>query len=212
MPGPSECQAMSQRMKPPVMNPSTPPAPPGPRLQRWAVRLCLLVAGIGSVATSQPRSPEVTSEYRGPSLSLTTAEPKTTQALVVRVSSEKHESERVDVELTAQVTARWRPTDPTQSARPWLRANLSMRQPFTGGEEPVVLGEPGQPVELLARAIAIDECKVGQSCQWSATLELELQQNAAEGSVDVDWNVVARAQAVGTSEVPAGLTVQLVGP
>ncbi|WP_395854285.1 hypothetical protein [Cystobacter fuscus] len=40
-------------------------------------------------------------------------------------------------------------------------------------------------------------------------MELQLQPNAAEGSVEVEWKVAAEASAEGTTTLPKGFTVQV---
>ena len=199
-------------MQSPSPNHSKPSVPPAPRHLRWAARLTLLVASLGAVATSPASSPDVFSEYEGPPLSLTTEAPTATRHFKVRVFAEEHSFNQVEVELTAQVTARWRPADPSSTVKPWLLARLYMPpepNPGPGKGEVLTLGEPGQQVTMRTHTTSLSDCKLGQECEWSVPLEFELQPNATAGTGDVEWKMMAAARAVDTTTLPKGFTVQI---
>ncbi|WNG14208.1 hypothetical protein [Cystobacter fuscus] len=201
-------------MQPPSLNHSTPSTAPVPRYRRWAAYLALVVAGIGSVATSPPSSPMVSSEYEGSPLTITTQAPTTTRHLKVRVTAEDYSFDRAEVSVTAQVTARWTPADPSHTEKPWLLTRLYVPSedysgPGPGHGQVLVLGEPGQPVSLQTYTGGTSECKPDQGCEWTVPLEFELQPNATEGSVEVEWKVTAEAYVEGTNDLPKGFTVQV---
>src|SRR5690242_19452449 len=77
----------SPMMQPPSLEHPTSTAPSVPRYRRWAVHLAIVVACIGSVATSpSATSPQVIAEYEGPPLGLTTRATTATRHFKVRVS------------------------------------------------------------------------------------------------------------------------------
>ena len=200
-------------MHSPSLNHST----PVPRYRRWAALLAIAVASIGSVATSPANAPPVSSEYEGPPLSLTTQAPTTTRRFKVRVSAQEQSFDRVEVMLLAQITARWRPTDPSRTEKPWLLTRLYIPSDIHAGPGPgqgelLVLGEPGQPVTVNTHTSASSECKTDQGCEWIVPMEFELQPNVGEGSVDVEWKVMAEAYAEGTTTLPKGFTVEVSEP
>lgn len=196
-------------MQPPSSNHSTPSVP---RYRRWAAHLAFALACIGSVATSVS-SPTVVSEYQGPPLSLTTQAPTAKRHLKVRITSEEYSFNRVEVSLTAQLTVRWKPTDPNHTEKPWFLMRLYVQPDNYGygpeADEVLVLEEPGQPMTRQLHRYASSECKSDQGCEWTVPMELQLQPNAAEGSVEVEWKVTAEASAEGTTTLPKGFTVQV---
>ncbi|WP_157758262.1 hypothetical protein [Cystobacter fuscus] len=156
-------------------------------------------------------SPAVVSEYEGPPLHLTTQAPTTTRHLKVRLTSEEYSFNLAEVSLTAQLTVRWKPTDPNRTEKPRFLMRLYVQPDHYGADvaEVLVLEEPGQPMTLQTYRYMSPECKPEQDCEWTIPMELELQPNAAEGSVDVEWKVTAEASAKGTSTLPKGFTVHV---
>ncbi|WP_143177762.1 hypothetical protein [Cystobacter ferrugineus] len=114
--------------------------------------------------------------------------------------------------MKAQLTVRWKPTDPNRTGKPWFLMRLYVQSDNSSGYIPdqvLVLEEPGQPMTLQADIYTNSGCEPDQGCEWTVPMELELQPNAAEGSVDVEWKVTAEARAEGTSTLPKGFTVQV---
>ncbi|WNG14206.1 hypothetical protein [Cystobacter fuscus] len=191
------------------------PPSPVPRYRRWAAHLALAVACIGSVATSPSAAPlQVSSEYEGPPLGLTTRATTATRHFKVRVSAQEQSFDRVWVDVTAQITARWSPTDPNNHEKPWLLTRMYIPSddysgPGPGRGEVLVLDKPDQPITVEAHTGASSECKSNQGCEWTVPVEFELLPHAAEGSVEVAWKVMAGASPEGATTLPKGFTVQV---
>ncbi|WNG23688.1 hypothetical protein F0U62_06350 [Cystobacter fuscus] len=205
-------------MQPPSLEHPTSTTPSVPRYRRWAVHLAIVVACIGSVATSpSATSPQVIAEYEGPPLGLTTRATTATRHFKVRVSVQEQSFDRVELLLRAQVTARWSPTDPNNHETPWLLTRLYIPSdndsgPGPGRGEVLILGKPNQPLTVEPLTSDSSECKTDQGCEWTVPLEFELLPHAAEGSVEVEWKVTAEAYAEGATTLPKGFTVQVSEP
>ena len=205
-------------MQPPSLDHPTATTPSVPRYRRWAAHLALVVACIGSVATSPtPLPPQVNSEYAGPPLGLTTQAPTATRHFKVRVSVQEKSFDRVEVLLRAEVTARWSPTDPNSHEKPWLLTRMYIPSdndsgPGPGRGEVLILEKPDQPMTVATLTSDSSECKTDQGCEWTVPMEFELLPLAAEGSVAVEWKVTAEAYAVGATTLPKGFTVQVSAP
>lgn len=195
-------------------------SPPVSRPRFWATRLLLFVACVSVVATSQSVSENVLSEeYVGAPLSITTEAPKAVRRLVVRASATKRSSDDVEAEVTARVTARWRPSDPSQTASPWFRVSLidvanddavgGKLGVLTAGEPVTVDVEPHAPLSFPNLS---SRCELDDGCEWSVDLAIEVQPNAAPGTVELEWTAQARARVVGSSSAPKGLTVNVSEP
>ncbi|NBD12321.1 hypothetical protein [Corallococcus silvisoli] len=196
-------------------SPSFEASPPVSRPRFWATRLLLFVACVSVVATSEPVSENVLSEeYVGAPLSISTEAPKAVRRLIVRASAPKPPSKEVEAEMTARVTARWRPTDPSQTASPWLRVSLvDTSNDYAIGSKLGVLTE-AEPVtvEVEPSTNLSTYCELDEGCEWSVDLTLEVQPNAAPGTVELEWTTQARARVVGTSSTPKGFTVTVSEP
>lgn len=187
-------------------------AAPSFRLRHWASRLALIVASVGVVATSQAVSDDVSSEpYSGAPLILTTEAPKTRIPLVTRVTASKSPNKSAEAELRVRVVATWTPADPSEAVSPWFRAVLTLNESESGSQSGGVL-VAGQPVVMEAHAYLFPDCKMGTSCEWPTSLDLELQPNTAVGTVAVEWTATALARVVDTSSTPKGFTVTVSEP
>ncbi|MCP3136454.1 hypothetical protein [Pyxidicoccus xibeiensis] len=184
-----------------------------PRLRARAAQLVLVVACLGTVATSQPRTDEVVAEFTGAPVQVTTGTRKVTRQLVVRALMSEDPEEPVLGWVTLEATARWTPTDPTRTERPWLQGRIGDSE-RSGAAEQVVL-EPGGASSVMRRINAsLDECLPGgaKSCGWNMTVDFELQPGVGEGTVDVEWKVVANVFIEGTSDMPKGFRVEVAEP
>lgn len=185
---------------------------PIPRYRRWAARFTLLGACMATLASSQPQSPDVFAEYaEAPPLRLTTDAPSTTRSFKVQVFSDHPSSEPVEITVEAEVNARWRPSDPSSTVKPWFLARLSLPSENLHGSPAMLIIDPsGQPATAGTRVYSGNpHCKLEPVCEWNVLLDFELQSNAAAGTVDVDWTVKATAHALDTDELPKGFTVRI---
>lgn len=187
-------------------------AAPISRLRHWASRLALLVASVGVVATSQAVSDDVSSEpYSGAPVTLTTEAPKTRIPLVTRVTASTSPDKPVEAEMLVRVSATWMPADPSEAVSPWLRAKLVSGE-FGSGQQAGGVLVAGQPMEMDVIGYLDNHCTLGTSCEWTTNLELELQPNAAAGTVTVEWTATAKAHVVDTSSTPKDFTVTVSMP
>lgn len=190
-------------------NPPKPSDPSPPRLRRWAASLVLVVACLGTVATSQPRSPSVSSEHAGAPLTLRTTDSRATRQLIVQLSSEERSAHLAMLNMEVELTARWRPADPSNPVTPWLRAQVNVNQERFGEGSFVALEQPGREVRMRVPSGAAS-CSFDQFCEWTAQIEFELQANAVDGAVDLEWKAVAESHLEGTDELPKGFTMKLL--
>lgn len=201
-------------------SPSFEASPPVSRPRFWATRLLLFVACVSVVATSQSVSEDVVSEeHVGAPLSITTEAPKAVRRLVVRASASKRSSDEPEAEVAARVTARWRPSDPSQTASPWFQVSLvDTANDYGVGQKRGVLtaGEPVtvdvEPHAALSSPMHAPRCELDKGCEWSVDLIIEVQPNAAPGTVELEWTAQARARVVGSSSAPEGFTVNVSEP
>ncbi|MFP2928702.1 hypothetical protein ACLESO_26600 [Pyxidicoccus sp. 3LG] len=184
------------------------------RFRAWAARLVLVVACLGTVATSAPRSPSVTAEYAGGWLSVSTGSPPATRHVVVRVTiSEELEQGHLEGTLFLEATARWTPTDATRPERPWLRGALSDDFDTVGVGREVVL-EPGvEQVVLPSEEVYLGSCKpTNRVCEWTGRVDFELQPGVGEGTAEVEWKVKAEMFADNNDDLPKGFRVEVLEP
>ncbi|RJS22539.1 hypothetical protein DRW03_14605 [Corallococcus sp. H22C18031201] len=189
-----------------------------PRAHPWAARLVLLVACASVVATSAPSSPDIFSPPRtGTPVQLTSQEPSVTRNVVVQVSSKENLFGRVEGALQVRATARWTPTNPSQSARPWLRVVLEQpgsSPPLLGSA--VTLGGPGETVTLSERAFVSSppDCRSNEAapCAFPMTVRFELERGVAEGTVDIEWDMLANVHVDGHPAMPEDFAVGVFEP
>ena len=190
-----------------------PETAPNLRLRHWASRLALLVAGVSAVATSQATSADVISEpYTGQPVRLSTEAPKATIPFVVQALASKSPDKLVEAEVTVLVSATWTPADASQAVSPWISATLSEGDSEFSGPAASGVLVAGQPVTFQAHNYLSRDCRLGSRCEWASNLNLELQPNAAPGTVEVVWTATAQAHVVDTSSTPKGFTVIVSEP
>jgi hypothetical protein len=182
---------------------------PTSRARAWAARLTLLVACLGTVATSPPRSPSVTAGHEGAPVSLSTSAPRATRPIKIRVTMEE-DAEAIEGHLTVNLTARWTPTDPASPERPWLRAGL-FDEDGTWAEATVL--EAGATSALPEVNRSLFTCTpTARTCEWDQTLHLELQPDVGQGTAEVAWSAEAWMYADNTDELPKGFKVEVSEP
>ncbi|MFP2896509.1 hypothetical protein [Corallococcus sp. 4LFB] len=186
---------------------------PSPRLRHWASRLALLVACASVVATSRATSADMFSEpYTGKPVHLTTEAPKVTIPLVLLATASESPDKQAEAELTVLVTARWTPAEASQTASPVFRAVLhESGSKFSGWERSTPL-EVTDSVTMEVRMFFERDCKMGQRCEWTTNLDLELQPNGAVGTVEVVWTATGSAHVVDTSSTPGNFKVIVSEP
>jgi hypothetical protein len=195
------------------MTPALPTPTPGSRLRRWTAHLTLLVACIGTVATSPPRSPPVTAEHAGPTLRLTAQSPRATRDLIVRISAEDSSSV-VEGETWLEFTPRWQTTDPTRAGKPSLRVLLALEGadgPMAGDTFPLEAPGGQEPFQASYNSLP-HGCRLDQPCEWKAVLEVEALGELGEDVVEVDWTAFVIAFVRDTDDMPAGFTVHISEP
>ncbi|MCE9669914.1 hypothetical protein LY474_19125 [Myxococcus stipitatus] len=183
----------------------------GPRA--WGARFALLLASVSALATSRPMSRDVQAEeYFGAPFSLSTQTAKATQRVLIRATASKPLSRSAEGEAALHVVARWAPSDPSSPERPWFRVSLHEDTPFPPMGDPVVLGNPGEPVVLEAGTSLFGECLVDGACEWPLAVDFEVQGNVAPGVVEVEWSVTAQAHVVDTDDLPKAFAVEISEP
>ncbi len=190
----------------PPMRPSPSPTPSPSRLRRHAATLVLVVACLGTVATSPPRSPPATATI-GSTLRLTQDTPRSTRGFVIRVSA-RDSSEDVRGEVNGLLTARWMPAGPTTSPAPTLRARLARVDDTQETGRTFTLDTPGASQEWYAGSAYFDTCTLKKGCELEVELDFEAQGELGEGTVEVDWKVNAEAYTF-TDDAPKGFTVEI---
>lgn len=204
-------------MQLPALNRSKPSSSSVPRIHHWAARLALLVACIGSVATSPSHPPEMDQEeqeHEGTPLTLSTESPKATRHLRLQFSTNEPSSKTVQFNLVANSSTRWKPDEPASSLEPRFRLRMTMEPPPEGSpgwNQPVWFeGNEGTGRQYASVATG-GECKLDQVCEWSVPLEFELVPNGTAGTAEVEWTVRVWASTP-KGEMPEGFTVQLSEP
>jgi hypothetical protein len=164
-----------------------------------------MAACLGTVATSQPRSPSVTSAVSS-TTRLTQDTPTSTHRFVVQVSA-RNSSEIAQGEVRGQLTARWKPAGFTASPAITLRSWLAR---VDDTEEPswrLPLDTPDSPEKESLRAVYF-KCKLDTECELEVELSLEAQGKLGEGIVEVEWRVDAEAY-TNTDDAPERFAVEI---
>lgn len=194
----------------PAMSPSPSVNPSPSRLRRHAATFVLMVACLGTVATSRPRSPPTTAEQTGPTVRLTQDAPRSTRRFVVRVSA-RDSSEVAEGRVEAALTARWKPADATAAPGLTLRSRLARVDDTDEPSRTVPLDTPDAPREAYTGSVYLDGCELKQGCEVEVELDLEAVGALGTGTVEVDWTLQAEAFTF-TNEAPRGFTVQILEP
>jgi len=183
--------------------PSAPPSPSG--LRRRAATLVLVAAGLGTVATSPPPSPSVTSAVSS-TTRLTQDTPTSTHRFVVQVSA-RNSSEIAQGEVWGHLTARWKPAGVTASPAITLRSRLARVDDTEEPSSPLPLDTPDSPEKAPLRATSF-KCKLDTECELEVELSLEAQGKLGEGIVEVEWRVDAVAY-THTDDAPERFAVEI---
>jgi hypothetical protein len=190
----------------------TPSLSPG---RLWAARLTLLLACIGSIATSKASSPVTSWEVPLTPLTLSRESPKAVRHLRIEVTEQKPSSRLLDLHLRTELTARWTPDSPNQTLAPTLRARMlappdfesdSQWMPSYGGEASEGRPATGQVVVSASRMSL--ECKPDPTCAWTLTLEVERQANDP-GTVTVEGKDRVELSVLDQDALPPGLQVNI---
>lgn len=180
-----------------------------PPIRRWAARILLLMACIGSVATEPALPPYFEEEVQGQPLTLTQARPTAQRRLRIQVSEDRPSPRQLGLMLSTRFTARWLPEAPDSTAVPSLRVRLIPPPGFDGGawEAPLHRLERDTSGSLGASASAL-ACTPQSDCEWSATLEFELLTHEP-GSVEVEWTAFVDTRLPEGTKWPAGFQLSL---
>ncbi|NMO18898.1 hypothetical protein HPC49_16585 [Pyxidicoccus fallax] len=187
-------------------------SPTPPRLRHWAVRLTLLVACIGTVATSKPYSPPVTSEYQGETLRLTTTARTATRHIIVRASADSDLDAGGNVSV--QFTPRWLSTRTEATNTPELRVRMRYpEEPLTEGTTYRFDAPPGGQGSAFSRGESFGgDCNLDDTCEWNVLFDIELLGDIGEDVMEVDWKVTASVEAWDTDETPDDFAVHISEP
>ena len=187
------------------------PSPGSRSFRRWAARLTLLVACIGTVATSKVASPPITAEYQGETLRLTAASPTATRRVVIRASA-KDSSDTVGGDSSVELVAHWRTTTPSPTDKPSLRVRWRHQEDDNKQGTTHVLDAPGQASPLYDGEFLTGRCELDENCEWPLVLDVEAQGVAGEDVVEVDWKVIANVEIWDKTEQPEGFQVHISEP
>lgn len=179
------------------------------RLRRLAATLVLVVASLGTVATSDVESPPRSAEHIGQTLHLTREAPTSTHRFVVRITS-RDSSGTAYGNVEASVTARWKPADATAPTPPSMRATLSGPGDTTEPGATVRLETPEVPLDVfVAGWVSFNGCKLEGACEVPVELDLEALGDLGAGVIEVDWALRATAHTA-ADELPEGFTVEIL--
>jgi hypothetical protein len=187
---------------------------PSMRLRQWAARLTLLVACVATVATSKSASPPVTAEYQGETLRLTTEARTLTRHILVRASA-RRSSKVVGGSASVELTPRWLPTRADATVRPSLRVRVrhqSDPNPPEGWTHTVDAPPGGQGSPIVEGQSLGGGCELDENCRWNLLLDVELLGDIGDDVVELDWKVMASAEAYDTEESPDGFAVHISEP
>ncbi|QSQ18948.1 hypothetical protein JY651_26720 [Pyxidicoccus parkwayensis] len=179
------------------------------RLRRLAATFVLIVASLGTVATSDYEEPDG-SQLTGPAVTLAAQAPRSQRRYVILVSA-RNEFEYLHADLSAELTATWKPADSTPSRGPALRTRLTQVEP-EGDSTPdksVVLEWPGAAMDATPGTLSLTDCENAMRCQWDVVVDLELLDDIGLDSVEVDWKLQASITVDGTVDDPSAFTVSI---
>ncbi|WP_426756664.1 hypothetical protein [Myxococcus sp. Y35] len=182
---------------------------PSTRVRNWAVRAALLIACVGSIATSEDNTTSVS--FSAQPFTLTTEQGRTTRHVTVRIAPQKEKrSGRISVD--ADVTARWIPGPSSSDRAPTLHLSWTHADQ-SGYSQPDSLSFVGHStVPLTGRSEHSHwfDCEARQECLWEADLEFRLE-GEAQGHVDIsELDLQVWLSPTGVEEIPArdvGITI-----
>lgn len=178
------------------------------KLRHWAVKCSLLIASVGSIATSPVSSPSFVSQFQGTPFVLNHETPKVSRTLVISISMGDIEHTENDGSLTLEGTARWRPANPSAPGQPWVTARVG-----SGEWEPrsaaAVLDTADAPVPLQVMESLHVNCKTGDVCEIPVKVEFEFQDGGIEGTVEMEWKATSALSLWNDDELPQGYSVTI---
>lgn len=155
----------------------------GTLIRSWTARAALLVACIGTVATSPP-SHTTTAEFTGPSFTMTAEQTKVTRRVTIRLTPKEDISASVSVD--AHVKVRWTPED---ASTPTPRFRLHWADAIRDGHDEPPLSAQPLPVGHHAEYSLTPNCTSRQECIYEGDLEFHLD-SEAPGTLDItEWNL-----------------------
>ncbi|MBM7115033.1 hypothetical protein [Archangium primigenium] len=172
-----------------------------PPKRLWAVRLAVLVAGLGSIATSMAPPPiSAQTTFDGKPFLIRSEAPKATRTFRLELLQEDT-PHRMEVGLDGQLEVHWRQDDPSvQSASTLVRARV-----YVAGDDgygspwsesmPLLATRPGEAARPTTLSLYTHPsvCESSSTCEWRGTLEVELIPNGAPGVAEVAWKLTSRA-------------------
>ncbi|WP_434381182.1 hypothetical protein [Melittangium boletus] len=173
-----------------------------PPKRLWAVRLAVLVAGLGSIATSMALPPvSAQTTFDGKPFLIRSEAPMATRTFRLELSQKEDKPHRMEVRLDGQLEVHWRQDDPSvQSASTLVRARVSVAgaegavSPWSESM-PLLATKPGEaarPTTLLLNTFP-SSCELSSTCEWRGTLEVELVPNGVPGVAEVAWKLTSQA-------------------
>ncbi|OJT18748.1 hypothetical protein BO221_39115 [Archangium sp. Cb G35] len=172
------------------------------------MKCSLLIAAVGSIATSPVSSPSFVSQFQGTPFVLTHETPKVSRTLVISISMGETEHTENHGSLTIEGTARWRPANPSAPGQPWVTARVGSGegQPWSAA---AVLDTPDAPVPLLVMESLQVNCNTGDVCEIPVTVEFEFQDGGIEGTVEMEWKATSSMELWNDDELPQGYSVTI---
>ncbi|MFP2906593.1 hypothetical protein ACLESD_16315 [Pyxidicoccus sp. 3LFB2] len=189
------------------MSPSPSATPSPSRLRRRAAILVLVVACLGTVATSPPRSPSITAEFTGPTMHFTQDKPWSTRRFVARATA-RNSNESIGGSMSGMLTARWKPIGVTTSSGPTLRSRLVHPGDTANLSRDITLDTPDTPKEVSPGGVFFPHCELDERCELEVELHIEVVGELGEGTVEVDWTLQAEAYAH-SEDTPKGFALEI---
>lgn len=200
-------------------------APFGSRFRHWAGRAALLIACVGSMATSDydstppprpdgppPASPTIAS-FVGSPFEFTDQQGGVTRRVLVSIPPQEAALSG-DIVVEAEIRAQWHPATPPPRGTSALQLSLT-REDGDGHSVPATIDYPeyDPPLNALTKRVNLShfiDCAAQQPCSWEAELELLLDGDA-QGVVRIhEWTLRARIEP-SVIEAPLQGSISIIG-
>lgn len=183
------------------------PVPPPSRARFWAARLALLVACVGSVATSY--SFDASAEYEEPPQRLTPEQPTLTRTLVAQVSVDEEFDVTTSLSLMTSLTVTWAPSDPARQDKPKLRVKLRARDAANAGPGEFREADITQSPQTVDLFNTLSFTQSDPDFEQFLDLSVELLPGAPPGTLEVAWKAKAQANTSAALASPEAYKLQL---
>ncbi len=155
----------------------------GASIRNWTARAALLIACIGTVATSQSHT-TTTSPFAGPRFTMSAEQQKVTRNVTIRLTPQKDLSASVSVNTNVRIE--W---TPEEEGSPIPRFRLNWVDSLHGESDAPAEDAQPRPVNHEAQGSFLVNCKARQECLLETRLEFILD-SEAPGTVEIaDWDL-----------------------